>query len=287
MVSLGGPPAMLSSIVRRRERPARERAAGIAGNCESVRAADKLEQNGAPADQTRFDTALLDGARIAAMFSWLTRFIERHPDLHRLALVVWRWFPPRLAGFLKGVLARKWLVGAVAVMIDEKTSPPEVLLVKHSYRPRGAWGLPGGSLESTPGNPTKPRDDASADDAIQSALRREMQEELGIEISVMALLRIDAIPYIAEEPGPYRLDFYFRCAPREGFAAFRRRLDSGQVKPCSPEIVEMRLVPLTDLGDYDLFTSDARFLTEDLVRYEPRLAVSMDGSVGEPAREPA
>ena len=207
------------------------------------------------------------------MFTWLTRFIEHHPNLHRLALLVWRWFPPRLAGYLKGQLARRWLVGAVAVIIDEKTSPPEVFLVEHSYRPKGAWGLPGGSLESTPGDPTRPRDDASSDDVIESALRREVLEELGIEITVMRLLRIDAIPYIPEEPGPYRLDFYFRCAPRDGFAAFRRSLDSGHARHCSPEIRQMRFVPLTDLSKYDLFSSDARFLTKDLPRYEPSLAV--------------
>ena len=210
------------------------------------------------------------------MFAWLTRFIERHPDLHRFALRIWRGFPPRLAGFLKGLLARKWLVGAVAVMIDDTTSPAEVLLVEHSYRPRGAWGLPGGSLESTPGDPDRPRDDASSDDVIESALRREISEELGIEITVMGLLRIDAIPYIPEEPGPYRLDFYFRCAPRVGFTEFRRSLASGQVRPCSPEISQMRLVPLTDLSKYDLFSSDARFLTTDLPRREPSLAVSKD-----------
>jgi len=207
------------------------------------------------------------------MFAWLTRFIERHPDLHRFTLRIWRAFPPRLAGFAKGLLARKWLVGAVAVMIDDTTWPAEVLLVEHSYRPKGAWGLPGGSLESTPGDPGRPRDDASSDDVIESALRREISEELGIEIDVMGLLRIDAIPFIPEEPGPYRLDFYFRCAPRDGFIAFRRSLASGQVTPGSPEIKQMRLVPLTDLSRYDLFSSDARFLTTDLPRYEPRLAV--------------
>ena len=207
------------------------------------------------------------------MFAWLTRFIERHPDLHRFALRIWRGFPPRLAGFLKGLLARKWLVGAVAVMIDDTRSPAEVLLVEHSYRPRGAWGLPGGSLESTPGDPDRPRDDASSDDVIESALRREISEELGIEITVMGLLRIDAIPYIPEEPGPYRLDFYFRCAPRDGFVAFRRSLASGQARPCSPEIKQLRFVPLTELSKYDLFSSDARFLSTDLPRHEPSLAV--------------
>jgi 8-oxo-dGTP pyrophosphatase MutT (NUDIX family) len=206
------------------------------------------------------------------MFAWLARFIEHHPGLHRLSLLVWRLFPPRLAGFLKGLLARKWLVGAVAVMIDEGASPAEVLLVEHSYRPKGAWGLPGGSLESTPGDPTRPRDDSSAEDVIESALRREIFEELGIEITVIGLIRIDAIPYVAEEPGPYRLDFYFRCTPRDGFAALRHSLGSGPAKPCSPEIRQVRFVPLTDLTKYDLFSPDLRFLTKDLPRHEPALA---------------
>ena len=211
------------------------------------------------------------------MFTWLARFIERHPNLHRLSLLVWRLFPPRLAGFLKGLLARKWLVGAVAVMIDESTSPAEVLLVEHSYRAKGAWGLPGGSLESTPGEPTRPRNDTLPDDVIESALRREVLEELGIEITVISLLRIDAIPYVSEEPGPYRLDFYFRCTPRDGFAALRHRLNSGLTNPHSPEIKQARLVPLTDLTKYDLFSTDVRFLTEDLPRLEPTLAISKDG----------
>src|SRR5262245_30282505 len=206
------------------------------------------------------------------MFIWLARFIERQPDLHRLSLLVWRRFPPRLAEFLKGVLARKWLVGAVAVMIDESTSPAEVLLVEHSYRPKGAWGLPGGSLESPPGDPARPSNVNADDDVIESALRREILEELGIEITVSSLLRIDAVPYIPEEPGPYRLDFYFRCAPRDGFAALRHDLRSGQAKPCSPEIKQIRFVPLTDLSKYDLFSSDVRFLTADLPRLEPTLA---------------
>jgi 8-oxo-dGTP diphosphatase len=216
------------------------------------------------------------------MFVWLTRFIERHPALHELALLVWRRFPPRLAGFLKGVLARKWLVGAVAVMIDDETSPPEVLLARHSYRPKGEWGLPGGSLESTPGDPFKPHED-SGSDVIESALRREVFEELGIEITVIGLLKIDAIPYVAEEPGPYRLDFYFRCAPRAGFGALRSSLESERFKPCSPEITQVRFVPLSELNRYDLFSPDKRFLADYLRRHE---RASANDGAGSPVTEP-
>ena len=177
-----------------------------------------------------------------------------------------------MAGFLKGVLARNWLVGAVAVMIDETYSPPEVLLVEHSYRPRGAWGLPGGSLESAPGDPTRPDSEPLPDDVIEHTLRREVMEELGMSIVVDGLLRIDAIPFVAEEPGPYRLDFFFRCAPDIGFPALRKGIESGRIKPNSPEITQMRFVPLTEVGNYDVFSSDERFLKQDLPRLEPALA---------------
>jgi 8-oxo-dGTP pyrophosphatase MutT (NUDIX family) len=213
-----------------------------------------------------------------SMLTGLTRFIEHHPSLHRASLAVWRCFPPRLAGFLKGIMARNWLVGAVAVIIDENRSPPEVLLVEHSYRRRGAWGLPGGSLESTPGDPKQPGKDKSPDDVIEAALRREVSEELGIAIKVLRLLRIDAIPYIPEEPGPHRLDFYFRCAPLDGFEVLRERVISGQIKPRSPEIKQVRFVALNSLDEYDLFSPDLRLLREDLPRLEPNLNTAKGAS---------
>ena len=205
------------------------------------------------------------------MFAWLAHFIEKHPTLHRVSLSLWRLFPPRLAGFLKGQLARNWLVGAVAVIIDDITQPPEVLLVEHSYRRKGAWGLPGGALESIDGDPNSPGHLASPDDVIEATLRREVLEELGIEIEVIRLLRVDAIPYIAEEPGPYRLDFYYHCLPGQGFSVLREGLASGKIKPTSPEIKQMRLVGLTDLEEYDLFSPDIRFLKDDLPRLEPNI----------------
>lgn len=202
------------------------------------------------------------------MFVWLARHIEHHPNLHRGLLFVWRLFPPRLAGFLKGLLSRNWLVGAVAVMIDENTSPPEVLLVEHSYRVKGAWGLPGGSLESTPGDPRRPNNNVLSDNVIESALQREISEELGIGITVTGLVKIDAVPYVAEEPGPYRLNFYFSCTPLNGFEDLRHNLNSGLTKPHSPEIKQIRFVPLTDLKKYDLYSTDVTFLHKDLPMLE-------------------
>ena len=156
-------------------------------------------------------------------------------------------------------------------MIDEGTSPPEILLVEHTYRSKGAWGLPGGSLESIPGNPNKASDKALPDDVIEFTLRREVAEELGMDITVIGLLRIDAIPYVVEEPGSYRLDFYFRCAPQNGFVALRDELNTGATKPRSPEIGQIRFVPLPDLSQYDLYSPHDKFLRKDLPPLEPGL----------------
>jgi 8-oxo-dGTP pyrophosphatase MutT (NUDIX family) len=191
----------------------------------------------------------------------LTRFIERHPYLHRTSLALWKHFPPRLAGFLRKILTTRWAVGAVALIIDEEVDPPEVLLVQHSYRTKGAWGLPGGSLESGLGNPLQPSKEESRDDIIESCLRREIFEELGIEIDIVRLTKIDAVPYVPEEPGPYRLDFYYRCLPKQGFGSLREGLDKGIIKPHSPEVRQILLVPVSQLKEYDLYSSDARILS--------------------------
>jgi 8-oxo-dGTP pyrophosphatase MutT (NUDIX family) len=157
------------------------------------------------------------------------------------------------------------VLGAVAVMVDDAVTPARVLLVEHSYRRRGAWGLPGGSMDSIPGDPTMPNSEASPDDVLEATLRREICEELGVEVVDVRLLRIDAVPYVKEEPGPYRLTFYFMCKPAAGFAAMREGLASGS----SPEITGMRMVSLDELDDYDLFSTDARFLQQDLPRLVP------------------
>ena len=136
------------------------------------------------------------------MLVWLARYIERHPALHQLALGVWRNFPPRLAGFLKGQFARSWVVGAVAVMVDEEVSPPEVLLVEHSYRRKGAWGLPGGALDSIPGDPASPGSQPSPDDVLESGLRREVWRNWASKLRRFACFGLTPFPMLPRNPDP-------------------------------------------------------------------------------------
>jgi 8-oxo-dGTP pyrophosphatase MutT (NUDIX family) len=205
-----------------------------------------------------------------SMFTRLAHFIERHQLLHRTALRIWRHFPPRLAGFMKMLLTTRWTVGAVAVILDDKTNPTEVLLVEHSYRIKGTWGLPGGALESGLASPRRARA-RREDNVLESALRREIFEELGIEIEILRLLHIDAIPYVPEEPGPYRLDFYYQCLPKQGITALREGLASGRVEARSPEIKNIRFVSLSSLSEYDMYSSDATLLGENWSKLTPKL----------------
>ena len=203
------------------------------------------------------------------MFTRIVQYIEHQAGLHRALLALWRRFPPRFAGFLKGLLTRSWVLGAVAVMVDDAVTPARVLLVEHSYRRRGAWGLPGGSMDSIPGDPTMAHSEVSPDDVLEATLSREIREELGIEIVDIQLLRVDAVPYVAEEPGPYRLTFYFLCKPAAGFAALHEGLASGKVQARSPEVTRICMATLDELDGYDLFSTDARFLQQDLPRLVP------------------
>jgi 8-oxo-dGTP pyrophosphatase MutT (NUDIX family) len=195
------------------------------------------------------------------LFAWLAHFIEKYPLIHRAALRIWRHFPPRLAGFMKVLLTTKWTVGAVAVIVDDIVSPVEILLVQHSYRIRGTWGLPGGALESGLISPLKPSA-RSDDNVLEAALRREVFEELGIEVEILRLLRMDAVPYVPEEPGPYRLDFYYLCLPKSGIIALREGLISGSIHPRSPEVRTIRFVPHTSLAEYDLYSTDSTLLID-------------------------
>jgi hypothetical protein len=40
----------------------------------------------------------------------------------------------------------------------------------------------------------------------------------------------------------------------------RKALDSGMIKPHSPEVRQILLVPVSRLKEYDLYSSDARIL---------------------------
>jgi 8-oxo-dGTP pyrophosphatase MutT (NUDIX family) len=90
----------------------------------------------------------------------------------------------RLAGWLQRFPLLRWLlalgvrlfvprhyVGAVGAIFNDTG---QVLLLEHVFRPHFPWGLPGGWVE---------RDESPAD-----AVRREIEEELGLAVEIKQLL---------------------------------------------------------------------------------------------------
>jgi ADP-ribose pyrophosphatase YjhB (NUDIX family) len=73
----------------------------------------------------------------------------------RLRKLVWKAFGPRV-------------VGVRGIVVDRDHEPPKVLLVHHTYG-KPAWHLPGGGVKRR--------------ETIEHAVRREVREEAGIEVT--------------------------------------------------------------------------------------------------------
>jgi ADP-ribose pyrophosphatase YjhB (NUDIX family) len=142
----------------------------------------------------------------------LARLVLRDGHAGSLVTRAWAWsfhlpIPYRLRVQALRRLGYSFLVGAVAVIRD---TDGRLLLARHTY-PVGTsrqevWGLPGGAVEKY--------------ESIPEALRRELDQELGMEIEVERLLLVDA----GEPP---RLEFVFACS-----------IQAGQFRPSS-EVAEI------------------------------------------------
>jgi 8-oxo-dGTP diphosphatase len=114
---------------------------------------------------------------------------------------VWR----RLPGSIRRRLVRtgqgRFTVTAGAIIFDDEN---RVLLLEHVFRPDGGWGIPGGFL--------------SKGEQPETALRREMREEIGIELDQVEIL------FARTLPRPRQIEIYFRARA------------VGTPQPCSFEI---------------------------------------------------
>lgn len=98
-----------------------------------------------------------------------------------------------LKGSLVWLITQKFLVGVVGVVLNESG---EILLLKHTYRDKYPWGLPGGWLK---------RGEHPAD-----ALSREIQEETGMTVKVIKPLIVSG-----DDKWP-RVDLVFLCQVIDG-----------------------------------------------------------------------
>jgi 8-oxo-dGTP diphosphatase len=125
---------------------------------------------------------------------------------------VWR----RLPGVMRRNLVRtgqsRFTVTAGAMIFDDQD---RILLLDHVFRPDGGWGIPGGFLNKG--------------EQPEAAVRRELREEIGIEVENVRLL------FARTLRPPRQIEIYFRATA------------VGKPEPCSFEIREARWFSIGDL----------------------------------------
>ena len=145
--------------------------------------------------------------------------------LHRGALQVYRRLPVWARRRVVRTIAPGYTVGAMCFIERDDGA---MLLVRLSYRQR--WGVPGGLLK---------RGELPAD-----AARREVREEVGLEIELMGE------PAVVVDAEAQRVDLVYRARPASDE-------DATAAVPMSPEIVEARWFPTGSLPELQHETSGA------------------------------
>ena len=84
---------------------------------------------------------------------------------------VWRGAPRAVRRWTMRLWHPRFAVTTGAVVTDRQG---RVLLLKHRFRPGSGWGVPGGFLEKG--------------EQLEAALRRELREEVGLEVEHVRLL---------------------------------------------------------------------------------------------------
>lgn len=116
-------------------------------------------------------------------------------------------------GLYNDLIGRRSHLGAAAVIFDDGG---RVLLVRHSYGRRN-WDLPGGGRHRR--------------ESLEQAVRREVHEEIGVELATSELRGV------YYEPEMDQHHFAFRC----------RLAEAADPKPSSVEILECRYWPVDAL----------------------------------------
>ncbi|HEV7797616.1 MAG TPA: NUDIX domain-containing protein, partial [Pyrinomonadaceae bacterium] len=83
---------------------------------------------------------------------------------------IWRRVPKALRSWTVRLSHPRFTVTAGAVVTDGRG---RVLLLKHRFRPGAGWGMPGGFME--------------AGEQPEETLRRELHEEIGLEVENLEL----------------------------------------------------------------------------------------------------
>ena len=126
--------------------------------------------------------------------------------------VIWRHLPGGVRRRVSRLGQSRFTVTAAAFIFDDDG---RILLLEHVFRADSGWGVPGGFLSKA----EQPED----------GLRRELREEIGIEIENVEIL------FARTLPRPRQIEIYFRARA------------IGEPEPCSFEIITAKWFALDDL----------------------------------------
>src|SRR5215510_5742291 len=128
---------------------------------------------------------------------------------------VWRSAPVSLRRWSMRLIHPRFTVTAGAIIIDEQG---RVLLLNHRFRGGSGWGIPGGFLETG----EQPAD----------ALRREMREEVGLELEDVEIVHARGFKQVRQ------IEILFRC-----------RVNLNTSKDAQPQSSEIRKAEWFHLND--------------------------------------
>ena len=101
---------------------------------------------------------------------------------------IWRRVPKTLRRWSVRLSQTRFAVTAGAIVTDDRG---RVLLLKHRFRPGAGWGIPGGFME--------------AGEQPDEAMRRELREEVGLEVEQLKLVTTRAFRK------PRQVEIVFLC----------------------------------------------------------------------------
>jgi len=112
--------------------------------------------------------------------------------LKRILGILWRGAPKRARRWGVWLAEPRFTVTAGAVVLDERG---RILLLNHVFRKGSGWGIPGGFIEKR--------------EQPEEALRRELHEEAGLEVSDMK------VAFARTLKRPQQVEIIYLCRTRE------------------------------------------------------------------------
>jgi ADP-ribose pyrophosphatase YjhB (NUDIX family) len=104
---------------------------------------------------------------------------------------LWRYLPKRVRRWGVRLVEPRFMVTAGAVILDKDK---RVLLLNHVFRAGSGWGIPGGFIEKG--------------EQPEEALRRELREEIGLELEHVEFA------FARTLKNPAQVEIIFRCQAR-------------------------------------------------------------------------